>query len=53
MSLEALIYEEEGSEAQFRLLDQRELPLRTKYIVIQGPRTAWTAIKVRGVSLRI
>ena len=46
MPLEALQYEENGSQAIFRLLDQRELPLRSVYTEISGPEAAWTAIKV-------
>ena len=46
MPLEALQYDEDGHKAIFRLLDQRELPLRTTYIDIPGTEAAWHAIKV-------
>ena len=46
MPLEALLYDEKGEKARFRLLDQRKLPLNTTYIDISGPEAGWRAIKV-------
>lgn len=46
MPLEALQYEEDGTKAIFRMLDQRKLPLQTTYMDISGPEAAWHGIKV-------
>jgi len=50
MALEALQYEDTAEAAHFKLLDQRELPLRTLYIDIPGPKAAFDAIKVIAMS---
>ena len=49
MPLEALLYEDKGAKANFRLLDQRLLPLRSTYIDISGHEAGWKAIKVRSI----
>ena len=36
----------QGPPAALQLLDQRLLPLQTVYIDIDGPESAWHAIKV-------
>lgn len=46
MPLEALQYNDSAEKAVFKLLDQRELPLKTLYIDIAGPKAAFDAIKV-------
>ena len=44
-ALEAIRWRQ-GPPAVLQLLDQRLLPLQTVYIDIQGPESAWHAIKV-------
>lgn len=50
-SLEAIRFSRTAGHATLQLLEQRALPLETRWIAIDGPKAAWTAIRdmtVRG-----